>query len=664
MTILYGGDYNPEQWPENTWQDDWDKLKLANVNSATINVFSWALLEPNEGTFNFDKLDKIVALLEKNKIGIVMATSTAALPMWMTQKYPDVNRVDTYGRRQLGGKRENACPNSPNFQRLASELVEATAKRYAHVKNITHWHISNEYGGYCYCDNCAAAFRDWLKNEYDNDLNKLNTAWDTNIWSHTYNNWADITPPMKIGDSFSSGKPVLSGLDLAYRRFQSDSLLNNFKMERDIIKKYDNRPVTTNLMGSQKDLDYFKWAKEMDVASWDNYPSFDTPASYTAMEHDLMRGLKGKPFMLMEQTPNQQNWQPFNSLKKPNQMRMLSYQAMAHGASTIQFFQLKQAQNGSEKFHSAMISHSLSTETRIFKELEQLGTELAKLPDEIAQSENTAKVGIIFDWNSYWGLEDSMGPTIEKDYVQQVYDYYKEFYDRKINVDMISPEADFNKYKVVVAPSLYLTSKTATDRIKAYVKAGGIFVTNYMSGLTDRDDNVFLGGYPGLWRELLGLKIDETDALPLKEQHLLENNGTVIGKGSLVCDLIQPTTAQSLAHYGNDVFYTENSALTRNQYGRGLTYYAGSRLDHDAMNYFLSEVLQTTGIRADHTKTGVEITERVTATAKYEFVINTDYQEKKIINPFPNSKDLLTGKVTGEKIELDKYGVLILQINK
>lgn len=664
MSILYGGDYNSEQWPQSSWQSDWDKLKLADVNSATINVFSWSLLEQTEDEFDFSQLDRIVRLLEKNNIKIVMATATGAIPFWMTKKYPDINRVDTNGHRQIGGKRENACPNSKNFQRLAAQLVEKIAKRYSNVKNITHWHISNEYNGYCYCDNCAREFRRWLKKEYDNDLEKINCAWNTNFWSHTYRQWDEIMPPMRLGDTFSNGKSVLSGLDLAYRRFQSDSLLNNFKMERDIIRKYDNRPITTNLMGSQKDLDYFKWAKEMDVVSWDNYPSFDTPASYTAMQHDLMRGLKGKPFMLMEQTPSQQNWQPFNSLKFPNQMRMLSYQAMAHGAETIQFFQLKQSRNGSEKFHSAMISHSDSTKTRVFKELKQLGEELYNLPDEIKLSKISSKVAIIFDWNSYWGLEDCMGPTTNLNYVNGIHDYYKAFYNKKISIDMISKETDFKKYKIVIAPNMYINSESLTQRIEDFVNEGGIFVTDYFSGISDKNDNVYLGGYPGLLKNVLGLKYDETDALPFETQHTLENDSQKIGNGSLVCDLIQPQTAQSLAHYGTEVFYSNYSALTRNHFGQGYAYYSGTRLNDKAMDYFLTDILKQAGLKADSSKNDVEVMVRQNDDTKFVFIINTDSEVKKIDNPYPGSLDLLSQKVISKQIVLQGYDVRILRIQK
>ena len=660
MAILYGGDYNPEQWPEDTWQNDWDLMKPVGINSATINVFSWALLEPEEGKFDFSKLDKIVHLLEKNHIQIVMATATGALPFWMTNKYPQINRVDTYGRRQVGGKRENACPNSPDFQRLAKELVEQLAKRYSKVDNIAYWHISNEYNGYCYCDNCAKAFRTWLKKEYHDDLESINHAWGTNFWSHTYHSWDEIIPPMRIGDTYDNGKPVLSGLDLAYRRFQSDSLLNNFKMERDIIKKFDNRPITTNLMGSQKDLDYFKWAKEMDVASWDNYPSFDTPASFTAMQHDLMRGVKAKPFMLMEQTPSQQNWQPFNSLKQPNQMRMLSYQAMAHGAKTIQFFQLKQARNGSEKLHSAVISHSLSMETRVGKELKQLGHELAQLPEDLAKAQNNNQVGIIFDWNDYWALEDCMGPTKNLDYVQEVFDYYRAFYNRKIGVDMISKASDFTKYKLIVAPSMYTNSPEVTKKIEDYVENGGNFVTDYMSGIADKDDNVFLGGYPGLLKRVLGLKFDETDALPFDHQNKLVADGTIIGKGSLVCDLIQPVTAHSLAKYSGG-FYNDNSVLTKNHFGRGYAFYAGSKLDDSAMNFFMQNILDQSGIKADLTKHDIEIVKRTGQNDTYTFVINTSDQVKKVSNPDPAAIDLLTNQETKDLLELKPFDVLILK---
>jgi beta-galactosidase len=657
--ILFGGDYNPEQWDESTWQADLDKLKQAHINTATINVFSWALLEPREAEFHFEQLDKIIALLEKNKMGIVLATATAAVPAWLACKYPEVMRVDTYGIQQKQGKRHNACPNSPIFQEKIKQLVTMLASRYHKVEALTHWHVSNEYGGYCYCENCARAFRVWLQEKYPS-LTALNKAWDSNFWGHTYTTWEEILPPTRRSDVFTNGKPVLGGAALDYRRFQSDSLLKNYQLERDVIRQYDKtRPITTNLMGSQKELDYFKWAKELDVISWDSYPSLATPASFSAMQHDLMRGLKNKPFMLMEQTPNQQNWQEYNALKQPGEMRMLSYQALAHGAKTVQFFQLKQSRNGAEKFHGAVLSHRDSTNTRVFKEVVQLGQELASLPASFVDSTSKAEVALLFDWDSYWGIENCIGPTTELDYVKAVHQYYKAFYDRGIAVDFVSREADFSTYKLVVAPATYITTTALTTKLEAFTKNGGVFMTTTMSGLADEQDNILLGGYPGQWRELLGIMIDEVDARPADKSVCLLQDQQTVGRATTLCDLVQPTTAQVLARYGDSVFYQGMASVTVNAFGAGFAYYVGTYLDASGMDYLLEQVLTKVTLHTDH-HPAVEVTTRVAAQEAFTFVINTSNQVQTLANPYPEALDLLTGQVCPEQLSLPAFGVCLL----
>lgn len=269
-------------------------------------------------------------------------------------------------------------------------------------------------------------------------------------------------------------KTAFAGISIDYDRFLSDSLLENYKMERDIIRRYDpDTPITTNLMGTYKGLDYFKWAKEMDIVSWDNYPAYNTPWSETAMRHDLMRGLKGQPFMLMEQTPSQQNWQAYNSLKRPGQMRAQSWQTVAHGADTIQFFQLRRSKGACEKFHGAVISHSGSGETRVFRECAQLGAELQALGDQLLGAGNPAEVGVLFDWDNYWALEYTSGPSVDLKYCAQIHQYYRYFYEKHIPVDMIPVDADFSRYKAIVAPVLYMVKESVAEALEAFVEAGG-----------------------------------------------------------------------------------------------------------------------------------------------------------------------------------------------
>ena len=324
--FLYGGDYNPEQWPEETWAEDIKVFKQADINSATINVFSWALLEPQEGKYDFTKLDKIIKELMAADFDIVLATSTAAMPAWMFKKYPDVARVDYQGRRHVFGARHNFCPSSKNYRRLAKNLVEQLAKRYSGNPHIVAWHVNNEYGGNCYCEECQTEFQQWLKARYQS-LDNLNHAWNMNVWSHTIHDWDEIVVPNELGDAWGpeGSETIVAGLSIDYLRFQSTQMLDLFKMEKRIIEKYDPTTlVTTNFHSlPNKMIDYQQWASAQDIISYDSYPAYDAPVYQPAFLYDLMRSLKHQPFMLMESTPSQVNWQPYSPLKWARLLRIL-----------------------------------------------------------------------------------------------------------------------------------------------------------------------------------------------------------------------------------------------------------------------------------------------------------------------------------------------------
>lgn len=660
--ILYGGDYNPNQWEKEIWREDMRIFRNAHINSATINVFSWAKLQPSESEYHFDELDEIIEMLSQEGYDIVLATSTAALPAWMVKKYPEVARTDYQGRHHKFGHRHNACPNSPVFQKYASLLVEQLANRYSVNPHVTCWHISNEYGGECYCENCEKAFRVWLKKKYKN-LKALNKAWNLEFWGHTVYDWDEIVLPNALGDGMDDGQnTAFAGISIDYRRFNSDSMLENYKMERDIIKRYDsNALITTNLMGTYKGLDYFKWAKEMDIVSWDNYPSYNTPWSYTAMCHDLMRGLKDEPFMLMEQTPSQQNWQPYNSLKRPGQMRAQSYQTIAHGADTIQFFQLRRSVGGCEKFHGAVISHAGTENTRVFREVKQLGAELEQLSAVLPGSHNTADVGILFDWDNYWALEYTSGPNVQLTYVDQIHQYYRYFYEKNIPVNMIPYDADFSRYKVIAAPVLYMVKAGMKEALERFVAGGGILLTTFMSGIVNESDNVYLGGYPGPLRDLAGIWAEEIDALAPEQQNLIRFSDHTEGSCSMLCDLIHLEGAECIAEYASD-FYAGTPAVTRNRFGYGSVYYVGTQLEQAALAKVLSMLCaeaEICGLTADATP--LEVAVRATDDAAYYFLMNFSGQNASVPKEFVGQTDLLSDTILSEQTLLKPYDVCIVR---
>lgn len=659
--ILFGGDYNPNQWPKEIWEEDIRIFKKASINSATVNVFSWAKIQPSENCYDFEELDQIIEKLSTEGFDIVLATSTAALPAWMFKKYPEVARTDYDGRHHKFGQRHNACPNSLVYQKYAERLATKLAERYGENPQVTCWHINNEYGGECYCDNCEKAFRVWIKDKY-HTIEALNKAWNMEFWGHTVYEWDEIVLPNALSEGIGYDKTAFAGISIDYRRFNSDSLLKNYMMERDAIRKIDpTTPITTNLMGTFKGLDYFKWAKEMDLVSWDNYPSYNTPWSLVAMTHDLMRGLKQQPFMLMEQTPSQQNWQPYNSLKKPGQMRAQSYQTIAHGADTIQYFQLRRSIGACEKFHGAVIEHVGHEDTRVFRETAALGAELAQLSDIIG-TQTQAQVAVIFDWDNYWALEYTSGPTVDLKYVEQIHRYYRYFYEQNIAVDLVPVDADLSKYKLVAAPVLYMIKEGMQERLTDFVMQGGALLTTYMSGIVDQSDNVHLGGYPGPLRELAGIWVEEIDALaPEQSNGVSLVNEELTGTSNLVSDLIHLENAEALAHYTSN-FYAGMPAVTKNTFGDGTVYYFGGQLEDQLQDQLFKTIVKETDITpVIEEATKLEIACRENEEAKFFVIINFHEEAQPLPEMFVGKTDLLTGKVLSSEMMLTQYTTYIVK---
>ena len=668
--FLFGGDWNPEQWPEDTWEHDLDMLEDAHINEVTINVFSWALLQPAEDRYDFSMLDKIIALLVKHDFNIVMATGTAALPGWMVRLHPETIRTEQNGTRHVFGGRHNFCPTSPYFRKASRALAAHVAERYAGTSGLVAWHVCNEYGGgggLCYCDHCAEAFRTWLKNKYGT-VEALNKAWCANFWSHTIYDWGDVVPPVSYGDGISDAKCVVSGLQMDYRRFQNQAQLACYTNERDAIRAYDAAtPITTNLMGTFKDLDYFEWAKEMDVVSWDNYPGMDTPPSFTAMCHDLMRGIGGnKPFMLMEQTPNQQNWFPFCKVKRPGEVRKLSWQAVSHGADTVQFFQMKQSIGGCERFHGAVIAHDGTEQSRVFKETAALGGELDRIGKRIMGSEIRAKVAIMFDWQSYWSLEGCVGPTAGFSYPNEVHRFYRAFWRRNVPVDIIESTTPLDKlkqYDLVVAPALITVLPGVAETLESYVSEGGSFITGYMAGIHDEHDLVVPGGYPGKLRDLMGVWVEEIDALAPDET--IEVHGDAVdAKGEIVASIIHREGARRLAAYGGGEFYVGHSALTVNTYGKGKAYFVGTPLDETGMSAFMAPIIKELGLKPLDTPEDVSLSVRYGDDGvRYAFLINNSESDKRLcLDELNGGVELLTGHVVDGPVELKPYGVNVIEL--
>ena len=668
--ILYGGDYNPDQWPQKIIEKDMRLLKLANINIVTLPVFSWALLQPDENTYDFEWLDNIFNLLKENNIYVCLATSTAAQPAWMSHKYPEMLPVDFHGSKRKHGGRVKFCPNSTKYRELSVTLARKLAERYKNYSNLALYHVGNEYDNYCYCDHCQEEFRKWLKNRY-NTIDNLNKVWNMNFWGHTIYSWDEIVSPSALNEMWDgSGKTctTFQGMALDYNRFMSDSILDCYIGEYKAIKEITpDLKITTNFMGTFKPLDYFKWAEYMDIISWDNYPSYGDSPSNIAMSHDLMRGLKsGEPFMLIEQSPSQANWQPYNSVKRPGEMKLQSYQAVAHGADSVMFFQMRQSIGACEKYHAAVISHADSENTRIFKECADLGIELTTLGDSIIDSKYNSKVGIIFDWDNWWAVEFSSGPSIELKYLPQIQKYYAGFHNKNIPVDFVKPTDDFSKYDVIIAPVLYMLKDTVADNIKKFVSNGGTFLTTFFSGYVDENDRVKIGGYPYELRDLLGLWVEELDALPPEINNSIQMNSTLEGFSSeyncnMLFDIINLEGATVLATYGSD-FYKGYPVLTCNKFGNGEAYYIASNPEtkfiDDLVNYL--DVKHSLSLDLEN-QPGIEITKRCKNNKNFFFILNHNADKKTLDLKDKTFINLLTKENIAHKLILDSRAIIILE---
>ena len=663
--IVYGGDYNPEQWPKEVWKEDMKLLKEAHIDVLTLNVFAWASLQPSEEEYDFSRLDEIMELVGEHGCSVCLATSTAAHPAWMAKKYPDILRVEFNGMKRKFGGRHKSCPNSPTYRKYSVRLAKKLAERYKDCGNLIAWHISNEYGGECYCDNCEKAFRVWLKKKY-RTIEELNRAWNTSFWGHTFYEWDEIVLPNLLSEHFEYDRSQFQGMTLDYKRFNSESMLECYKMEYEAVKSVTpNLPVTTNLMGFYKNLDYKMWAKYMDVVAWDNYPANEDTPAQIAMSHDLMRGIKGgAPFLLMEQTPSVTNWLSYNALKRPGVMRLWSYQAVAHGADSVMFFQMRRSIGACEKLHGAIIDHVGTNQTRVYREAQALGKELERIGEETLGAVTEAEVAVYFDWDNWWAIECSAGPSCELKYKDEVYLYYEALHSLNIPADIVGEEDDLERYKVLIAPILYMTKPGYDEKIRRFVEKGGVFVTTFFSGIVDEHDLVITGGYPGRLRDILGIWVEESDALPHGVQNEFSYQG-IVYPAKLLCDLSHPEGAEVLSTYEKD-FYQGMPAITKNSFGKGEAYYVATRSDRAFYEEFIGTLCKEAGIRpVAEPQKKLEATIRSNENGRYLFLLNHGEEMLSVILEY-SGKELLSGNTyqAGEKVKLPAKGVFILRLQE
>ncbi len=672
--FLHGGDYNPDQWikmPE-IWDEDMRLMKLSGCNAMSVGIFSWSSLEPEEGRYTFTWLDTIMDKLYENGIFAVLATPSGARPAWMSQKYPEVLRMSPNRVRNLHGQRHNHCFTSPIYREKTSTINRKLAERYKDHPALIVWHISNEYGGECHCPLCREAFRDWLKRRYENDLDRLNEAWWTGFWSHRYTDWSQIEPPAPHGET------SVHGLNLSWKRFVTDQTIDFYKNEIAPLREVTPQiPITTNFMGTYTGLDYSKFSKELDVVSWDNYPSWHNDTESTAelaskisFAHDLNRSFKGgRPFMLMESTPSLVNWQQINKLKRPGMHLLSSLQAVAHGSDTVQYFQWRKSRGSSEKLHGAVVDHCGHEHTRVFRDVANVGAALKKL-DSVLGTTVRPDAAVIYDWENRWAIDDAQAlKKDKKGYLETCENHYRALWKRGCPADVISMDGDFSRYKLLIAPMLYMVRPGTAERIGEFVKNGGVFVTTYFSGYVDENDLCFLGGFPGPLRKVTGVWAEEIDSLYDGDENALvfmENNELNLrGEYRITeyCELVHAETARVLAEYKSD-FYQGMPSLTVNSFGEGKAYYIAARTENRFLDDFYSKLIDDNCLMLaleSKLPEGVTAQLRTDGEKRFVFLMNFSEEEKNVALSGAEYTDILTGEILRKQVLLAPYGARVME---
>ncbi|WP_030378161.1 MULTISPECIES: beta-galactosidase [unclassified Streptomyces] len=657
--LAYGADYNPEQWPREVWEEDVRLMREAGVTVVSVGIFSWARLQPTAGTWDFGWLDEVMDLLHESGIGVDLATATASPPPWLTTAHPEILPVTANGETLWPGARQHWRPTSPVFRTHALRLVRELATRYADHPALVAWHVNNELGChnvYDYSDDAARAFRDWLRARYTT-LDALNHAWGTAFWSQRYSDWAQILPPRLAA---SHPNPTQQ---LDFKRFSSDALKDHLRAERDLLRELTpGVPVTTNfmVMGGTKGMDYADWAEEVDFVSNDHYvvpgPQDRDELSFAA---NLTSGIAGgRPWFLMEHSTSAVNWQPVNLAKRPGEMARDALTHVAHGADAVCFFQWRQSAAGAEKYHSAMVPHA-GADSDLFRSVTELGAALRTLAPVAGSEREPARVGILYDWDSWWASEQDSHPTSLLDYHQEALDWYSALLALGVRADLVTTRADLGRYGVLIAPVLHVVPAGLAKELTRYAEQGGHLVTTYFSGVVDENDHVWLGGYPGALRELLGIRVEEFGPLLAGEAVELDD-GT---SGTLWTDRID------VADPGTEVLVRYRTgeqagrpAVTRRVAGAGSAAYVSTRLGAEGLAGLLPRLLGPAGVVSElpeGVRGRVELVVRRGDGVRFLFLVN---RTEETVSVPGVAGEVLLGSAEGEGVlTLGPRGVAVVR---
>lgn len=661
--FYFGVDYYPEQWPVERWPEDARLMAEAGVNIVRLAEFAWSFLEPQAGHFDFEWLDHCLEVLHPHGIQVILGTPTASPPPWVMAMLPDAYRVNDNGLRQTYGNRGEFCPNHAGYRERGQIITRAMAEHYIQHPAVIGWQIDNELGGRCYCNTCQAKFQSWLEARYGT-LGTLNAAWGTAFWSHIYTEWSQIPMPLE-----TSGVPN-PGLYLDYHRFMSDTFVNFQQEQMDILRQICTKHVIThNFMGFGFDqINYYDLAKTLDFVAWDNYPRTswhlhkEVDHAYVALGHDTTRGFKGKPFWLMEEQSGSGGWQTVGMNPRPGEMRLWTYQAIAHGAEAMVYFRWRAARFGTEQhWHGVLYQHGQPG--RCYQEFKIIGHELMRVGAQFLGGESRNQVAIILSYEARWAFRGQPNHA-NFDYTILFSSYYKALYRRNIGVDIVPPNADLSRYRLVIAPAVYVLTQETADNLRSFVQNGGMLVTTARTGVKDEANAVINGYLPGLLAEVCGVEIDEYDVLPadvtVALKLTLPGMAAQFAHARLWFDVLRPTTAHTIAAY-QDEYFSGSTAITHNSFGQGQAVYVGTLGDDNLHDIVLGWALESSGIKPVlSTPQGVEGTQRWQGNRGLLFLLNhTELVQEVALEK--SYVDLIRGVALKERVKIGPRDVFVLE---
>jgi beta-galactosidase len=660
--IYFGADYYPEHWPEERWNEDARLMAKAGFNVVRMAEFAWSKMEMREGEYRFDWLDKAIAILSTHGIQVVLGTPTASPPPWLMAKSEDLFLLQQNGIRQTYGLRREYCPNHPLYHQYSEMIITKMAKHYSDHPAVIGWQIDNEFGDRCFCEICRKKFQEWLQKRFET-LDSLNQKWGTVFWSHIYTEWSQIPVPLSIIRAHNPG------LVLDYYRFMSDSYCAFQNAQIDIIRQIcPNHFITHNLMGfGYNKIDYYDLVEDLDFVSWDNYPRMqwnmqaDVDPVTAALSHDTMRGLKKKNYWVMEQQAGGGGWDCLAVTPKPGELRLWTYQSLAHGADGIVYFRWRTCRTGTEQYWQGILEHH-GMPGRRYEEVSKVGDELNKLANLISGSEIKSEIAIMQSYDTRFAFQiQENHPNFS--YENQILEIYRGFYNQNTPVEIVSENDPLLNFKVVIVPSLYILRAETCKNLEKFAEAGGIVVFLPRTGVKDMYNAVVNSKLPGLVAKMCGIEIEDTVSMADEQSNqvkfcLSELNETFAV--STLADLIEPKGAKVIATYVDD-YYANKPAATIHTFGSGKVVYLGIMGDRSLYTALARWLTGLAGISGNLSMpVGVEVVKRWRGDICLTFILN-HLAEAQVIDVGFECQDLLSGQSLSGDVSIAPYGILVLR---